>query len=199
MQYNIMDDRSVKHWVKFIGGKEPTFEDLYRIIKANLEEYYRRVNLPNTKRLDVKRFLYYAIAILQLTNGLRASEAIYALKEYLTKGNKSFSMLAEKSNKERWVYVPDILVSMTPTLKTYLDILKTISRHSYNTFLERNLGINPHTLRYAFIDKAIRKMGVGDTIVYMGYASPKHLMEYYRTIRAKEKLMEFVKELTKES
>jgi len=199
MQYNIMDDRSVKHWVKFIGGKEPTFEDLYRIIKANLEEYYRRVNLPNPKRLDVKRFLYYAIAILQLTNGLRASEAIYALKEYLTKGNKSFSMLAEKSNKERWVYVPDILVSMTPTLKTYLDILKTISRYSYNTFLERNLGINPHTLRYAFIDKAIRKMGVGDTIVYMGYASPKHLMEYYRTIRAKEKLMEFVKELTKES
>ncbi len=36
--------------------------------------------------------------MLQLTSGLRASEAIYALKEYLTKGNRSFSMLAEKSN-----------------------------------------------------------------------------------------------------
>ncbi len=42
-------------------------------------------------------------------------------------------MLAEKSNKERWVYVPDILVSMTPTLKTYLDILKAINRKSYYT------------------------------------------------------------------
>jgi hypothetical protein len=85
-----MNDTSIKHWVKFIAGKEPTFEELYRIIKAYLEEYYRRVNLPNPKRLDIKRFIYYAIAMLQLTNGLRASEAIYALKEYLTKGNKSF-------------------------------------------------------------------------------------------------------------
>jgi len=193
-----MENRSVKHWVKYIGGKEPTFEELYRIIKANLEEYYRRIQIPNPKRLDIKRFIYYAIAMLQLTNGLRASEAIYALKEYLTKGNKSFSMLAEKSNKERWVYVPDILVSMTPTLKTYLDIVKNVKRQTYYTFLRHNLGINPHTLRYVFIDKAIRKMGVGDTVVYMGYASPKHLIEYYRTIRAKEKLMEFVKELTKE-
>jgi integrase len=193
-----MENRSTKHWVKYIGGKEPTFEDLYRIIKANLEEYYRRIQVPNPKRLDIKRFIYYAIAMLQLTNGLRASEAIYALKEYLTKGNKSFSMLAEKSNKERWVYVPDILVSMTPTLKTYLDIVKNVKRQTYYTFLQHNLGINPHTLRYVFIDKAIRKMGVGDTVVYMGYASPKHLIEYYRTIRAKEKLMEFVKELTKE-
>jgi len=192
-----MNDTSIKHWVKYIGGKEPTFEELYRIIKANLEEYYRRIQVPNPKRLDIKGYLYYAIATLQLTNGLRASEAIYALKEYLTKGNKSFSMLVEKSNKERWVYVPDILVSMAPTLKTYLDIVKNVKRQTYYTFLQYNLGINPHTLRYVFIDKAIRKMGVGDTIVYMGYASPKHLIEYYRTIRAKEKLMEFVKELTK--
>ncbi len=193
-----MNNRSVKHWVKQIGGKYPTFEELYRIVKANLEEYYRRVNLPNPKRLDIKRFLYYAIAMLQLTNGLRASEAIYALKEYLTKGNKSFSILAEKSNKERWVYVPDILVSMTPSLKTYLDVLKTINRKGYYQFLQYNLGINPHTLRYVFIDKAIRKVGISDTIVYMGYASPKHLIEYYRTIRAKDKLIEFIKELTKE-
>jgi hypothetical protein len=107
-------------------------------------------------------------------------------------------MLNEKSNKERWVYVPDILISMTPTLKTYLDILKTINRKIYYRFLQHNLGINSHTLRYSFIDKAIRKMRVGDTVVYIGYKSPKHLMEYYRTIRAKERLMEFVKELIKE-
>jgi integrase len=193
-----MEDRFVRHWIKYMGGKEPTFEELYRIIKANLEEYYRRIQVPNPKRLDVKRFIYFAIALLQLTNGLRASEAIYALKEYLIKGNKSFTILAEKSNKERWVYIPDTLVSMTPTLKTYLDIVKSVKRQTYYSFLHYNVGINPHTLRYVFIDKAIRKMGVGDTIVYMGYASPKHLMEYYRTIRAKEKLMEFVKELTKE-
>jgi hypothetical protein len=83
-------------------------------------------------------------------------------------------------------------------LKIYLDIVRNVKRQTYHTFLQHNLGINPHTLRYVFIDKAIRKMGVGDTVVYRGYASPKHLMEYYRTIRAKEKLMEFVKELAKE-
>jgi hypothetical protein len=85
-----MNDTSIKHWVKYIVEKEPIFEDLYRMLKVYLEEYYRKSNLPNPKRLDIKRFLYYAIAMLQLTNGLRSTEAIYALKEYLTKGNKSF-------------------------------------------------------------------------------------------------------------
>ena len=54
------------------------------------------------------------------------------------------------------------------------------------------MGINPHTLRYVFIEKAVKKVGVEDIMAYMGYASPKHLMEYYRVIRSEERLEEFI-------
>ncbi|MFZ8801264.1 MAG: hypothetical protein ACO2ON_03785 [Candidatus Nanopusillus sp.] len=188
-------DRVPKHWVKFIGGKPPTFEELYHIIRSNLEQYYNLVRLPNPKRQHIKRFMYYAIAYLQITNGLRASEAIYALKEFLTKGNKKFTILAEKSNKERWVIIFEPLVSMAPVLRTYLDTLKNINRGNYKEFLRYNMGINPHTLRYVFIAKALKMIGVEDTMVYMGYASPKHLIEYYRIIRSKENLEEFINKI----
>ncbi len=98
-------DRVPKHWVKFIGGRPPTFEELYRVIRSNLEEYFNLVKLSNPRRSYVKRLMYYAVSYLQITNGLRASEAIFAMKEFLTKGNKNFKILAEKSNKERWVIV----------------------------------------------------------------------------------------------
>jgi Phage integrase family. len=188
-------DRIPRHWVKFIGGRPPTFEELYQIIRSNLEEYYNLVKLPNPKRSYIKRLMYYAIAYLQITNGLRASEAIFAMKEFLTKNNKKFKMLAEKSNKERWVIVAEPLASMAPVLKTYLDTLKNINRGNYKEFLRYNMGINPHTLRYVFIDKAVKKIGAEDTMTLMGYKDFKHLMEYYRVIRSAERLEEVLNKI----
>jgi len=188
-------DRVPRHWVKFIGGRPPTFEELYRTIRSNLEEYFNLVKLPNPKRSYIKRLMYYAIAYLQITNGLRASEAIFAMKEFLTKGNKKFQMLAEKSNKERWVIVAEPLASMAPVLKTYLDTLKNINRGNYKEFLRYNMGINPHTLRYVFIKKAVKKIGAEDTMTFMGYKDFKHLLEYYRTIRSAERLEEVINEI----
>ena len=188
-------DRIPRHWVKFIGGRPPTFEELYQIIRSNLEEYFNLVKLPNPKRSHIKRLMYYAIAYLQITNGLRASEAIFAMKEFLTKNNKKFKMLAEKSNKERWVIVAEPLASMAPVLKTYLDTLKNINRGNYKEFLRYNMGINPHTLRYVFIDKAVKKIGAEDTMTLMGYKDFKHLMEYYRVIRSAERLEEVLNKI----
>jgi len=188
-------DRTPRHWVKFIGGRPPTFEELYHIIRSNLEEYYNLVRLPNPKRSHIKRLMYYAIAYLQITNGLRASEAIFAMKEFLTKGNKKFQMLAEKSNKERWVIVAEPLASMAPLLKTYLDTLKSINRSNYKEFLKYNMGINPHTLRYVFISRAVKIVGAEDTMTYMGYKDFRHMMEYYRTIRSRELLEEFINKI----
>jgi len=188
-------DRTPKHWVKFIGGKPPTFDELYHIIRSNLEEYYNLVKLPNPKRAYIKRLMYYAIAYLQITNGLRASEAIFSLKEFLTKGNKKFTILAEKSNKERWVIVFEPLASMAPVLKTYLDTLKNINRGNYKEFLKYNIGINPHTLRYVFIVKAFKAIGIEDTAAYMGYASIKYAMEYFRIIRSKENLEKIINKI----
>jgi len=188
-------DRVPRHWVKFIGGKPPTFEELYHIIRSNLEEYYNLVKLPNPRRSHIKRLMYYAIAYLQITNGLRASEAIFAMKEFLTKGNKKFQILAEKSNKERWIIVAEPLTSMAPVLKTYLDTLKNINRGNYKEFLGYNMGINPHTLRYVFISRAVKVVGAEDTMTYMGYKDFRHMMEYYRTIRSKELLEEFINKI----
>jgi acyl-CoA synthetase (NDP forming) len=57
------------------------------------------------------------------------------------------------------------------------------------------MGINPHTLRYVFIRKAVKKIGAEDTMTIMGYKDFKHLLEYYRTIRSEEKLEELINEI----
>ena len=87
------------------------------------------------------------------------------------------------------------LASMAPVLKTYLDTLKNINRGNYKEFLSYNMGINPHTLRYVFISRAVKRVGAEDTMVYMGYKDFKHLMEYYRTIRSEERLEEFINKI----
>ncbi len=61
-------DRIPKHWVKFIGGRPPTFEELYRVIRSNLEEYFNLVKLSNPRRSYVKRLMYYASGSATITH-----------------------------------------------------------------------------------------------------------------------------------
>jgi hypothetical protein len=67
----------VRHWYREID-----FNDIIRKIKTNLEIEYKKLESGTGSNLDIKRLLYYAIAMLQVTNGLRSSEAIKGLQIY---------------------------------------------------------------------------------------------------------------------
>jgi integrase len=180
----------VKHWYK-----EITFSDALRKIKGNLEITYKKLQMGTGKKLDIRRFLYYSIAYLQLTNGLRSTEAIKGLQLFLKRKEKVFKIIAGKSKIERLIIIPPLLFDYYDELKKYSDILDKINKRNYYNFIKGNLGVNPHTFRYTFIDYMLSKgLTPEELVVYMGYSSFKHMINYYRIASAKDKIIQKIKE-----
>jgi len=185
----------VKHWYR-----EITFSDALRKIKGNLEIAYKKLQMGTGKKLDIRRFLYYSIAYLQLTNGLRSTEAIKGLQTYLKRKEKIFEIIAGKSKLKRLVIIPPLLSDYYDELKKYSDILDKINKKNYYRFINENLRINPHSLRYAFIDHMLSKgLTPEELVVFMGYSSFKHMINYYRIASAKDKIIQKIKEAIWES
>ncbi|MFZ8800855.1 MAG: hypothetical protein ACO2ON_01595 [Candidatus Nanopusillus sp.] len=185
----------VKHWYR-----EISFNDALKEIKTNLEIIYKKLQTGKGKRLDIRRFLYYSIAYLQLTNGLRSTEAIKSLQLFLKKKEKVLKIIAGKSKMERLVIIPPLLFEYYDELKKYSDILDKINKKNYYTFIKENLGINPHSLRYAFIDYMLsRGLLPEELVVFMGYTSFKHMINYYRVASAKDKIIQRIKDAIWES
>jgi len=179
----------VRHWYKNVD-----FNDILRKIKTNLEIQYKKLESGTESKLDIKRFLYYSIALLQLTNGLRSTEAIKGLQIFLKKKEKEINIIAGKSKIERWVIIPPILLEYYDELKKYGEILKNIRKQSYYNFIKNNLKINPHSLRYAFINYMISKgIEPEKLVVYMGYSSFKHMINYYRVASAKDLIIKEIR------
>ena len=180
----------VKHWYR-----EITFSDALRKIKGNMEIEYKKLQMGTGKKLNIRRFLYYSIAYLQLTNGLRSTEAIKGLQLFLKRKEKVLKITAGKSKLERLVIIPPLLFDYYDELKKYSDILDKINKRNYYNFIKNNLGINPHTFRYAFIDYMLSKgLTPEELVVYMGYSSFKHMINYYRIASAKDKIIQKIKE-----
>jgi len=180
----------VKHWYK-----EITFSDALKKIKGNLEIEYKKLQMGTGKKLNIRRFLYYSIAYLQLTNGLRSTEAIKGLQLFLKRKEKILKITAGKSKMERLVIIPPLLFDYYDELKKYSDILDKINKRNYYNFIKNNLGINPHSFRYAFIDYMLTKgLTPEELVVYMGYSSFKHMINYYRIASAKDKIIQKIKE-----
>jgi len=180
----------VKHWYR-----EITFSDALRKIKGNLEIEYKKLQMGTGKKLNIRRFLYYSIAYLQLTNGLRSTEAIKGLQLFLKRKEKVLKIIAGKSKMERLVIIPPLLFDYYDELKKYSDILDKINKRNYYNFIKGNLGVNPHTFRYAFIDYMLSKgLTPEELVVYMGYSSFKHMINYYRIASAKDKIIQKIKE-----
>ena len=180
----------VKHWYK-----EITFSDALKKIKGNLEIEYKKLQMGTGKKLNIRRFLYYSIAYLQLTNGLRSTEAIKGLQLFLKRKEKVLKIIAGKSKMERLIIIPPLLFDYYDELKKYSDILDKINKRNYYNFIKNNLGINPHSFRYAFIDYMLSKgLTPEELVVYMGYSSFKHMINYYRIASAKDKIIQKIKE-----
>ena len=180
----------VKHWYR-----EITFSDALKKIKGNLEIEYKKLQMGTGKKLNIRRFLYYSIAYLQLTNGLRSTEAIKGLGLFLKKKEKVLKIIAGKSKMERLIIIPPLLFDYYDELKKYSDILDKINKRNYYNFIKNNLSINPHSFRYAFIDFMLSKgLTPEELVVYMGYSSFKHMINYYRVASAKDKIIQKIKE-----
>jgi len=120
--------------------KGVSFKQIERII---LKEMAR------TRDSDLKSYCYWAIALVQLKNGARISEAIEGFLKALATGSREVEVRVRKSkDKTRLIVIPKA-VELKPC-KWLLEEDPLDIRERVRVYLWRK-GLNTHSLRYAFI------------------------------------------------
>jgi integrase len=174
---------------KRLGEPQPGSWDY----NVDYEKAYRE--LTKLLQVESKGFTkcYAAISLIALRNGSRIGEAIEAFKEFLKTSKVKIYVRVEKHKKEdyRLMVIPKEIVEddLTPCFRL-LDKDKDVIRANVNKYLHRRLGINAHSLRYAFITYMLRK-GVSPSII-AAITSHKNLnmILKYTERKEAEKLLE---------
>ena len=119
-----------------------------------------------TRDLNKTKNPNLVLAIIQLRNGLRVSEAVRAYKHFLKHKSLEFEIEVSKRKKpeKRLVVIPEFLLGWIDNCieDLYKDDRQIYTR--YRLFLYRRYGLNTHSLRYAFITYLLRE-GVSPSIV----------------------------------
>jgi len=167
----------------------------YYMLKAKLLEMFEQTrNVIGMDRRFVSRFIYLTIALIQLTNGLRAGEAVYALYEWIKTGHTELELRTEKSNTYRPVFIPRELIPHYPQIRmAWGEMLTRIStldiRHikkGYINWMRRTL-VNTHTLRYAFIRRLIDERVPADLIaLILGHKKVETTYRYEKAYDARK-------------
>jgi len=118
------------------------------------------------KDLNRTRSPNLVLAIIQLRNGLRLSEAVRAYKHFLKHRSLEFEIEVSKRRRseKRLVVIPEFLLGWVDSCveDLYKDDKQIYTR--YRLYLRRKYGINTHSLRYSFITYLLRE-GVSPSIV----------------------------------
>jgi len=169
-------------------------------IKSNLE----LKDMGIKKMLERLRVLY--IALIQATNGVRASEAIGAFeflvenyeKLLYNKENRKIVLEAQKSYELRPLVFIDyffrgLATKIIPLIRS-MGIQK-VSQTNYSTMIKKEFGINTHTIRYMFED-LLNEKGLSplDIMKMMGWKTLERVQHYSDAVRTEEKAMELKKE-----
>ena len=136
-----------------------------------------------------------AISLIALRNGSRIGEAIEAFKEFLKTSKVRVYVRVEKHKKEdyRLMVIPKEIVEEDLTTCTALiNKDKDVIRANVNKYLHRKLGINAHSLRYAFITYMLRR-GVNPSIIaaITGHKNLNMILKYTERKEAEKVLEEF--------
>lgn len=102
-----------------------------------------------------KQRCYDSILLIQLENGLRASEAVRAYREYLSTGQRCLEVYVSRRWVKRVVVIPDEVEACAELSST--DPAKLTRR--IISYVKYTYGFNSHSLRYAFIVHMLRKHG----------------------------------------
>jgi integrase len=111
-----------------------------------------RKKWPKVKTLRVWSS-YLALTIIMLVNGVRVSEAVRAVVKFCELGERRLTIRASKRGKERTVIIPDF-IEMEDLEHAYCEAMRVgekAVRLRLKDWLRRTLGVNPHSIRYAFV------------------------------------------------
>ncbi len=128
------------------------YEKFTRIV---LELFNEVVELRARSKLKtfIKWSSYLGVTIIMLANGLRIKEALRAAKRFYEYGDRRFTIKAEKRGDNRSVVIPEFL-EREDLEHIYKELIKhgeDLITWRIEKWLASVFGVNPHSLRYAFI------------------------------------------------
>ncbi|MEM4454829.1 MAG: tyrosine-type recombinase/integrase [Thermofilaceae archaeon] len=164
----------VKKWDKGVDF-EVAYERLLRLVK--------RERRPKLKA-------YAFILLTQLRNGSRVSEAVRAFKEYVLTGRREVEVPLSKKKKaeKRLMVIPDAELDRSSVVDL-LDVSDKLLTWRVKKYAEKRLGINTHSLRYAFITYLLRQ-GVNPAVVakITGHSKLDFILHYTQAKEAERLL-----------
>jgi integrase len=132
----------------------------------DFETMYSRLLRKISSVKSNKTKCYLIIALVQLRNGSRISEAIRAFKEWVRTSKTELYVRVSKKKREelRLVVIPSEVLQYRLLCVDLLDVSDRALRERVRAALYYHLKINTHSLRYAFITYLLRS-GVNPAIV----------------------------------
>jgi len=133
---------------------------------------------------------YAMIALIQLTNGSRASEAVRAFQSYLKtrEAKLTVKLSKKKSHVERLMIIPESIqrLDISPCIEL-ADVDEEKLGERYKVWVKRHLGLNSHSLRYAFVTHLITA-GLEPTIVakITGHSKLDFILHYTQQKKAED-------------
>jgi len=133
---------------------------------------------------------YALIALIQLANGSRASEAVRAFQQYLKTRETRLSIRLSKKRaaSERLIVIPESV--QRADVSACVELADVDENHlvtRYKVWVKRNLGLNSHSLRYAFVTHLITA-GLEPTIVakITGHSRLDFILHYTQRRKAED-------------
>jgi integrase len=185
-----------------------SFEDMKNKFINHINKLYINYKKPHTifeKKILVHKLCYMMIAIIQLRNGSRISEAISAFKQYVSgikidekvivkiakSEGKQYSrnqkkMIDKKIRHRKMVFATWIPINIFYRLmKTKREIMITMLKGKrvegrVFDYMNMNFDSNTHSLRYACINYLLteKKLPMPTVAKYVGHINTNELVRY---------------------
>jgi integrase len=125
---------------------------------------------------------YLALVLIILVNGLRIREALRAAIKFYEYGDRRFTIQAEKGGDTRLIVIPEFIERQDLEY-----IYKELVKHGEDKvmarvemWIYRVFGVNPHSLRYAFIRyHTLTGRSPEEVAVALGLRKPRNIKTYY--------------------
>jgi len=170
-----------------------------------------KIKALHTTKKNIEGRFYSAILLFSLANGSRIGESTDAALRWLESNDTKFEIPVEKKRRyktTRLMVVPSSLLnedkepykkflSEDPNLKgkSREEQIKIIKQR-VKIFAEKNLNINTHAIRYAFVTKLVADGERIENIAkLLGHADLRHILGYYQKKQAEKNLEEFAKKI----
>ncbi|MEM2377602.1 MAG: tyrosine-type recombinase/integrase [Candidatus Korarchaeum sp.] len=160
----------------------------FNLLRKRLFRLYRKLRERADSPKYRKRLALCMVLILQLRNGCRVSEAVEGLKKMAQAGERRAVVRVRKSKDDRLriIVLPKFIGDHD--LRTLRDEIAGITEDQVKSFARYNLGLNTHTLRYAFITHLAIEKGVQPNVIakITGHKNLDHLITYTQKVKAEE-------------